>query len=102
MVDDKLSRDEARRSANFEAIKSGVEADVGNEIVLEADRPMVSQSERVERVADDMRRTAVDEVVDTRREVEQGRVAARISQFVDYAFLLLYGLLTIRLLLELF
>ena len=102
MVDDKLSRDEARRSANFEAIKSGVEADVGNEIVLEADRPMLSQAESVERVADDMRRTAVDEVEDTRREVEQGRVAARISQFVDYAFLLLYGLLTIRLLLELF
>src|SRR5687768_8842366 len=63
MVDDKLERDEAQRAANYEAIKSGVKADVGGEIQAEAARPELSQAERVEEVADGMRRSAVSEVV---------------------------------------
>lgn len=102
MVDDKLEREEAQRAANYEAIKSNVKADVGSDIYAEAVRTPVSQAERIEHVADGMRRTAVDEVVETEREVERARVVARISQFVDYAFFIIYGLLTIRLLLELF
>jgi YGGT family. len=49
-----------------------------------------------------MRQRAVGEVAQTEREVERGRVAARVSQVVDYIFLLLYAILAIRLLLELF
>ena len=102
MVDDKLEREEAERAANYEAIKSGVKADVGNEIAAEASRPTPAEHERVDAVADDIRERAVDEVVETRNEVERGRVAARVSQVVDYIFFLIYSLLTIRLLLELF
>jgi len=102
MVDDKLAREEAQRSANYEAIKSDVKADVGGEIAVEADRRSIDQAERIEDVAAGMRATAVDEVVGTHREVVLGRVMARISQVVDYIFFLIYGLLTIRLLLELF
>lgn len=102
MVDDKLERDEAQRAANYEAIKSSVKTDVGSEINAEAARPAPSQAARVEEVADGMRRTAVDEVVQTEREVERARFAARVSQVVDYLFFIIYGLLTIRLLLELF
>ncbi len=102
MVDDKLERDEAQRAANYEAIKSNVKADVGGEISAEASRPAVSQSARIEEVADGMRRTAVDEVVQTDREVGRARFVARLSQVVDYAFFVVYGLLTVRLLLELF
>lgn len=102
MVDDKLARDEEQRAANYEAIKSNVKADVGGDIYAEAARVPPSQAAHVEEVADGMRRTAVDEVVQTEREVERARVVARISQVVDYIFFLVYGLLTIRLLLELF
>lgn len=102
MVDDKLAREEAQRAANYEAIKSNVKAEVGGEIYAEAARPVPSQVARVEEVADGMRRTAVDEVVQTEKEVERARVVARISQVVDYLFFVVYGLLTIRLLLELF
>ena len=102
MVDDKLAREEAQRAANYEAIKSNVKADVGDDIYAEAARPVPSQAARVEAVADGMRRTAVDEVVETEREVGRARATARISQVVDYLFFLVYGLLTIRLLLELF
>jgi uncharacterized protein YggT (Ycf19 family) len=99
MTDDKLIRDEAERAANYEAIKSNVKSEVGGEIVAEVDRV---PSGRIENVADDMRAKAVNEVVQTQHEVERGRFAARISQIVDYIFFLIYGLLTIRLMLELF
>jgi len=99
MTDEKLAREEAQRSANYEAIKSNVKADVGAEIMAEPDD---TQAERIEAAALHMRRQAVDEVVQTHREVERGRVAARISQVVDYIFFLIYGLLAVRLLLALF
>jgi uncharacterized protein YggT (Ycf19 family) len=102
MVDDKLALEEAQRAANYEAIKSSVKNDVGNEIYSEAARPVPSQAERIEEVADGMRRTAVDEVVETKHEVERARFVARISQIVDYLFFVVYSLLAIRLLLELF
>jgi hypothetical protein len=102
MVDDKLAVEEAQRSANYEAIKSDVKADVGGEIVADANRPTVSQAERVEDLASGMRSRAVDEVEQTHHEVERGRFAARVSQIVDYIFFIIYGLLTIRLILELF
>lgn len=102
MVDDKLALEEAQRAANYEAIKSNVKADVGGDIYTEAARATPAQAARIEDVADGMRRTAVDEVVETEREVERARFVARISQIVDYFFFLVYGLLTIRLLLELF
>lgn len=99
MVDDKLYQDEAQRAANYEAVKSTVKSDVGSEIVAEAAR--VRDNTPVS-VAEDLRSRSVDEVVETQREVDRGRVAARISQIVDYIFFLIYGLLSVRLLLELF
>lgn len=99
MKDDKLYRDENQRNANYEAVKSSVEADVGNEIAAKAHRTPEAVPDEI---AVDMRRQAVDDVVETHREVERGRVAARVSQVIDYIFFLIYGLLAIRLLLELF
>lgn len=102
MIDDKLAREEAQRNANYETVKSNVESKVNREIAVEANRPTVSQADEVENIAGGMRDKAITEVVQTEREVERGRAAARVSQIVDYAFFLIYGLLTIRLLLELF
>ena len=102
MTDNKLAVDEAQRTANYEAVKSNVQADVDAEIAANAARPTVSQAQQVEDIADNMRHKAVNEVAQTEREVERGRFMARVSQIVDYVFFLIYGLLTIRLLLELF
>ncbi len=99
MTDDKLYRDEAERAANYEAIKSTVKADVRGDI---AARSATIPDAAPDRIAHDMRERAVDEVIETREEVDRGRAAARISQVIDYLFFLVYGLLTIRLLLELF
>jgi uncharacterized protein YggT (Ycf19 family) len=102
MTDDKLAVDEAQRAANYETIKGKVEGEVGRDIAVKADHRDPSEEASIENIADDMRHTAVDEVVETKREVERGRFAARISQVVDYIFFLVYAGLTIRLLLELF
>ena len=102
MTDDKLAIEEAQRTANYEAVKSNVEGRVGAEIAAEANRHSAADRDQVNSLADDMRHKAVNEVAQTEREVERGRTAARISQVVDYIFFLIYGLLVIRLLLELF
>ena len=102
MTDDKLEMDEAQRAANYEAIKSTVKADVGSEIATDARRVTPSHVDRVDDVAARMRERSVTEVEQTEREVERGRFVARVSQVVDYIFFLVYGLLAIRLLLELF
>ena len=101
-MDDKLAADEARRSIQHESVKANVEGEVQSEIAAEASRPVTAdEPQRVRQVASDFRSKAVDEVVDTEREVERGRTAARVSQIIDYIFYVIYALLGIRFLLAL-
>jgi hypothetical protein len=100
-MDDKLAADEARRSVQHESVKANVEGEVQAEIAEEASRPVTADEPRVRQVASEFRAKAVDEVVDTEREVERGRGAARISQIVDYIFYVIYALLGMRFLLAL-
>ncbi len=102
MVDDKLAQEEALRTANYEALKSKVKTDVTSEIAARTDVPTVTEVRRMDNIAGEIRAEAVDEVVETNREVNRSRVLARISQIVDYIFYVIYALLAIRLLLALF
>ena len=101
MGDNKLAADEARREVQHESVKSQVESDVNAEIVVRADRTTPSEAEKMEQVAGEFRGKAINEVVDTEREVERARGMARVSQVVDYIFYVIYALLAIRLLLAL-
>jgi uncharacterized protein YggT (Ycf19 family) len=102
MDDNKLANDEARRSVQHESVKSQVEGDVNTEIAQEASKgPPPGEARKIEHVAGQFRAKAVDEVVDTEREVERGRGAARVSQVIDYIFYIIYGLLGMRFLLNL-
>jgi len=101
MIDDKLAVEEAERAAAYEDVKSTVQSEVNSDIVAQAAVPTRGEAARVENLAGDFREKAVDEVIDTEREVERGRAAARVSQVVDYIFFVIYALLTIRLLLAL-
>ena len=102
MSDDKLAIDEARRAAQHEAVKSQVEGDVNAEI---GDRAAVKstheEARQIDNVAGEFRSKAVNEVVETEREVERSRGLARISQVVDYIFWVIYALLGMRFLLAL-
>lgn len=101
MEDGKLAADEARRAAQHEAIKAQVESDVNSEIAARAERAPRPEAQKMEAVAGEFRAKALDEVVETEREVERSRAAARVSQVIDYIFYIVYALLAIRLILAL-
>ena len=101
MNDNKLAADEARREVQHESIKAEVESDVNSEIAARADRTTPAEAKKMEQVAGDFRGKAINEVVETDREVERARGMARFSQVVDYIFYVVYALLAIRLLLAL-
>jgi hypothetical protein len=102
MNDDKLAIEEARRASQHESVKSQVDGDVQAEISERAAQKGTSEeSHKIERVAGEFRSKAVDEVVDSEREVQRSRGLARISQIVDYIFYVIYALLGMRFLLAL-
>src|SRR5713226_6864162 len=101
MDDDKLAIEEARRAGQHGSVKSQIEGEVQAEIAERAADKPVPESERIDQVAGKFRAKAVDEVVETEREVGRGRVAARVSQIVDYIFWVIYALLGMRFLLAL-
>jgi uncharacterized membrane protein len=100
-MDDKLASEEARRAVQHDSVKAQVEGEVQSEIADQAQAPARGESQRIQEVAGEFRSKAVKEVVDTEREVERGRGAARVSQIIDYIFFLIYGLLALRFLLAL-
>jgi uncharacterized membrane protein len=102
MDDEKLALEEARRASQHEAVKAQVEGDVQSEISERAaQRGSAGEAQRIEQVAGDFRSKAVDEVVDTEREVQRSRGLARLSQIVDYIFYVIYALLGMRFVLAL-
>jgi hypothetical protein len=102
MNDDKLAIDEARRAAQHESVKGQVENEVQAEI---GDRAAAKgnpgEAQQIDQVAGEFRSKAVNEVVDTEREVERSRGLARVSQVIDYIFYVIYALLGMRFLLAL-
>ena len=101
MDDDKLAIEEARRAGQHGSVKSQVEGEVQAEIAEHASRTPPPENERIGELAGEFRAKAVDEVVDTEREVERARGVARVSQVVDYIFYVIYALLGLRFLLAL-
>src|SRR5216683_1744019 len=102
MDDNKLAAEEARRSVQHESVKAQVEGDVNAEIANRASQgPPPGEGRKIEQVASQFRAKAVDEVVDTEREVGRSRTLARVSQVVDYIFFVIYALLGMRFLLAL-
>jgi uncharacterized membrane protein len=98
--DNKLAMEEARRAAQHEAVKAEIENDVHSEIAASA-AAAPKQASEIRQVAGDFKAKAVDEVVETEREVQRSRGVARISQIVDYIFYVIYALLGMRFLLAL-
>ncbi|HVS80834.1 MAG TPA: YggT family protein [Pyrinomonadaceae bacterium] len=101
MNDDKLAIEEARRAGQHGAVKSQVEGEVQAEIAERAAQSPPAQAEKIDQVAGEFRAKAVNEVVESEREVGRARGVARISQVIDYIFFVLYALLGMRFLLAL-
>ena len=101
MNDDKLAMEEARRAEQHGAVKSQVEGEVQAEIADRAAQAPPAEGQKIDQVAGEFRAKAVNEVVETEREVGRARGVARISQVIDYLFFVLYALLAMRFLLAL-
>lgn len=102
MVDDhKLSMDEARRMRELERVKAEAEKKVQGEVAKATSELTEVDAEHAHEIADRMKREAVHEVIETDREVATARFMARVGQYVDYAFSLAYGIIGLRILLEL-
>jgi uncharacterized protein YggT (Ycf19 family) len=95
-----VGEDEARQAAQQEAVRSSVESRVNAEVSRRANAVPADQ-DRLDRIAADVRERAVDNTARSERVLGEARTAARASQFVDYAFGIVYTLLLIRLLLGL-
>jgi uncharacterized protein YggT (Ycf19 family) len=101
-IDDPLATDEARRNLRHDAVKANVESDVNAEMAVHASQPRPPGAARkMEQVVGTFREHAVDEVIDSEHAVRRSRGVARASQFIDYAFFLIYALLAIRFVLAL-
>jgi uncharacterized protein YggT (Ycf19 family) len=101
MEHDKVADDEARQAVGRAAVKSSIEHRVNAELSGEAAVSSSVEHARVTEVAAQLRHSALDETVRGERTVARARTAARGSQFLDYAFFLVYSLLAIRLVLAL-
>ena len=102
MSDDKLAIEEARRAAQHDSVKSQVEGEVQAEIgERTAVKSAPHESQQIDQVAGEFRSKAVNEVIETEREVQRSRGLARVSQVVDYIFYVIYALLGMRFLLAL-
>jgi hypothetical protein len=101
MDDNKLALEEARRAGQHDVAKAQAEGEVQAEIAEQAAERPRGERERIGALAGEFRAQAVDEVVETDREVKRARGAARVSQVVDYIFFVIYGLLGLRFLLAL-
>ena len=84
MSDDKLAIEEARRAAQHDSVKTQVEGEVQSEISERAAvKGTPGEAQRIDQVAGEFRSKAVNEVIDTEREVQRSRGLARVSQIVD-------------------
>lgn len=94
-----LEIDEAERIRQHESVKADVRRQVHEDIAREADAAPVDRAGEAAAAAS-LKRKAVDEVASTERELARSRTVARGSQFIDYAFFLVYGIIGLAIALE--
>jgi hypothetical protein len=96
-----LADDEERRIDQHERIKGKLGADVHERIAREAATSSPAEQAEVESVAAGLKHRATAEVVETETELGRARRVTRVSQVVDYAFFVIYGLIGLEIVLDL-
>jgi uncharacterized protein YggT (Ycf19 family) len=97
-----LADDEARRIAQHEQIKGKLGDDVHQRIAREAASSSPAERAEVGSVAAGLKHRATAEVAETEAELGRARRMTRVSQVADYAFFVIYGLIGLEIVLELF
>jgi hypothetical protein len=107
--DQNLALDESQRMAQHEAVKGAVRQEAEREqetfpvaeIARQAGRLDAQDRARAAAAGEQLKQQALTEVAATEAELGRARAVARVSQAVDYLFYLIYGLLSLEILLEL-
>lgn len=99
MSDEKVAFDEARRLHQHGLVKGELENTVHTDIRASARSVGEADGAKIDALAGRLRSKAIDNLAETDDEIERQRRFARIRQFVDFAFYLIYGLLALRFLL---
>jgi uncharacterized protein YggT (Ycf19 family) len=97
-----LADDESRRIAQHERVKGRLEENVQARIAGEAAASSPAEQAAVKSVAAGLKRTATAEVVETERALHRARAVTRASQVGDYVFFVIYGLIGLEIVLQLF
>jgi uncharacterized protein YggT (Ycf19 family) len=100
-VDDKLAADEERRIAQQEELKGVVDREIKSEVVRSAVEATPTERKEADALAANFRRKAVADIAQTGAEIERARGVARVSQIIDYIFYLIYGIITLEIVLDL-
>ncbi|HWQ36709.1 MAG TPA: YggT family protein [Blastocatellia bacterium] len=100
-MDEKLALDEARRRAQHDAVRNTVRNEVQSEVATHANRFDEGDEARLAALGNRMRDKTINEVSETDAEIERARGVARVSQVIDYIFYLIYGIISLEIVLEL-
>ena len=102
MVDEKnLVLDEANRLARYETVKDSVRRDAQAEIANQAQQASVPEQAEAAVLGQQLKQSALTEVAETEAELNRARRITRASQFIDYFFYLIYGFISLQILLDL-
>ena len=101
MSDTNVAAAEARHAAQQEHISAQVDGRVNAEIAGQAAVATPTERTQVAQVAAHLRDRAVAGTLDAERHADRTRLAARVSQVLDYVFSVIYSLLGIRMVLAL-
>lgn len=97
--DQKLAADEARKLNKHEEIKDDLREQAHEDITRKAETVRPDDRESTE-VASELKHNAVREVADTEAQIVRARRVSRLSQVIDYVFFLIYGIITLEIVLE--
>ncbi len=101
MQDHDLEIDEAKRIMRHEAVKDEVRGEVQSEIARHANHLDREEQSQAAEVGERFKQKAIQEVDETETQLERSRVIARISPVIDYIFYVIYGLIGLRIILDL-
>ncbi|MGH9769041.1 MAG: YggT family protein [Blastocatellia bacterium] len=102
MIDEnKLAVDESNRVNQYEAVKGRVQQEVNAEIANHADHLDENEQAQAAAVGGQLKRKALNEVTSTEAELERSKLIARVSQVIGYLFYLIYGLISLQIILDL-
>lgn len=103
MAEDKnLAVEDERRFEQYEAVKDVARDEIRQQVRQQADRSKPEEQAQIANLGDEYKQKAISEVRNTEVEVKRAGALARTSQVIDYLFYVIYGLISLQIIFDLF